>query len=378
MIKTEITEILHRNGWRKLPFTLDINHLIKLEPMSVLEELGNTLAVVSKQMKDTPFGIFSTESREATDKFTQLLSPSPRKKLEKIEWPYISCASPHDPYDDVSDRLADILNCEMINRIRRNLGTPDKMYQVTKTDVYEQKDLSLHDNIENVCLVGDIYVVWEKKETVLKIHNDRSYSRGDVVYYRLLSNQLNSLLKQNVYNLGVHILGQKVIVGALEPEYTLSSFPPYIQQFEEQLKQQMFEDGDPSVFNLLLTSPPGHGKTRWCQSFSTEVLNKKGYLVLNLDYGVLEDLMLPKHYNRVCVIINDADNLCLNREDRVDGKTEKIMAWLDDTRSNFIKVNDNDNSRITLITANTVDRWDPAALRKGRVHEHFVFTQKLV
>lgn len=90
--------------------------------------------------------------------------------------------------------------------------------------------------------------------------------------------------------------------------------------------------------------------------------------------------MIPEQYNKVCVIINDADTLCLDRNQSKRGETEKVLEWLDNSRSTFIKSFDNIHSQrsvINLLTANSVERWDEAGLRQGRIHYQYIFDQSL-
>ncbi len=96
-----------------------------------------------------------------------------------------------------------------------------------------------------------------------------------------------------------------------------------------------------------------------------------------VDYTSLQDLVIPNYLDKVCIIINDADTLCLDRSENLRGQTEQIMSWLDGTRSTYIKPYylDRRDSVVTIMTANSVDRWDPAALREGRIHSHYHFDQ---
>ena len=94
-----------------------------------------------------------------------------------------------------------------------------------------------------------------------------------------------------------------------------------------------------------------------------------------IDYNSLQDIVLPNYLDKLCIIINDADTLALSREESVRGETEQIMAWLDGTRNTFIKpfYMDKRNSTLTIMTANSTERWDKAALRKGRIHATYTF-----
>lgn len=115
-------------------------------------------------------------------------------------------------------------------------------------------------------------------------------------------------------------------------------------------------------------------------SFASEVLSPLGYIILILDYSVLEEITIPSIFSKVCVIVNDADCLCLDRSVSNRGETEKVLEWLDNSRSSFIKSFDpfaSNSSVINLLNANTTERWDEAGLRKGRIDDHVHFHQTL-
>lgn len=118
-------------------------------------------------------------------------------------------------------------------------------------------------------------------------------------------------------------------------------------------------------------------KTRWTQSFASEVLAPLGYLILCIDYSSLQSLIIPEYIDKICLIVNDADTLALNREISTRGETEQVLAWLDGARTSFIKpfYYDKRTSIITIMTANSIEQWDEAALRQGRIHKIVQFNQ---
>ncbi|MGB7712293.1 MAG: AAA family ATPase [Microcoleus sp.] len=98
--------------------------------------------------------------------------------------------------------------------------------------------------------------------------------------------------------------------------------------------------------------------------------------------------MPPSYLERICIIINEADN---NAQDRStasaqgSNKTEHIVSWLDGTLYQYIikEVIDEDGIQfqqklVVLMTCNRTERLDTAMLRQGRVDFISVFTHKFV
>lgn len=118
-------------------------------------------------------------------------------------------------------------------------------------------------------------------------------------------------------------------------------------------------------------------KTCWAQAYASEILSPKGYLILCIDYSSLQSLIIPDYIDKVCIIVNDADTLALSRDISARGETEQILSWLDGARTSFIKpfYYDKRTSVITIMTANSIEQWDEAALRQGRIHKIVQFDQ---
>jgi ATP-dependent Zn protease len=92
----------------------------------------------------------------------------------------------------------------------------------------------------------------------------------------------------------------------------------------------------------------------------------------------------PTYLERICIVINEADNLAQNRASEVaqyNNKTEHILGLLDGTL--YQSVIDDSGIQIkqclvVLMTCNTTERLDPAMLRKGRVDLMYEFMQRFV
>ena len=114
----------------------------------------------------------------------------------------------------------------------------------------------------------------------------------------------------------------------------------------------------------------------WVQSLCAEILIPLQYTIFRCDFNLLKQLFIPDYIEKICVIIDDADNIALDREDG-NQETHKLLAWLDGSSNNFISSRNDDRLQIiTIFTVNSSNRWDKAALRKGRINEHFRFESK--
>ena len=109
-----------------------------------------------------------------------------------------------------------------------------------------------------------------------------------------------------------------------------------------------------------------------------------GYTIFILDHDAVENFVPPVYLEKICLIINEADNLAKNRalESAQDNnKTEHILSLLDGTLYQSV-IDENGiqmkQKLVVLMTCNTTDRMDPALLRRGRVDYTCEFTHKFV
>ena len=107
-------------------------------------------------------------------------------------------------------------------------------------------------------------------------------------------------------------------------------------------------------------------------------------MIFILDHDAIANFVPPTYLERICIIINEADNLAQNRAYEVaqyNNKTEHILSLLDGTlyqsviEESGIQIQ---QQLVVLMTCNTTERLDPAMLRKGRVDLMYKFTQKYV
>ena len=114
------------------------------------------------------------------------------------------------------------------------------------------------------------------------------------------------------------------------------------------------------------------------------MLGGLGYVIFILDHDAVENFVPPSYLQRICIIINEADNLAQNRSTEAaqrNSKTEHILSLLDGTL--YQSVIDEagvqaQQKLVVLMTCNTTERLDPAVLRKGRVDLTYEFTCQFV
>jgi ATP-dependent 26S proteasome regulatory subunit len=108
-----------------------------------------------------------------------------------------------------------------------------------------------------------------------------------------------------------------------------------------------------------------------------------GFVIFILDHDAVENFVPPSYLERICLIVNEADNLAQNRASaaaQASNKTEHILSLLDGTlyQSVMDASIQKQQKFVVLMTCNTIERLDPAILRKGRVDFTYEFTQRFV
>jgi ATP-dependent Zn protease len=141
---------------------------------------------------------------------------------------------------------------------------------------------------------------------------------------------------------------------------------------------------DQNQLAVVVHGAPGTGKTAWTQSVAKEILVPLGYVIFILDHDAITNFVPPTYLEKICIIINEADNLAQDRASEVaqyNNKTEHILALLDGTLYQSIIDESGiqmQQKLVILMTCNTTERLDPAMLRKGRVDLICEFTKKFV
>jgi ATP-dependent 26S proteasome regulatory subunit len=175
--------------------------------------------------------------------------------------------------------------------------------------------------------------------------------------------------------------GYQSRVGKVHSQYSLPTFPQDIQDFTDIVQQTILDQNQLAV---VVHGAPGTGKTAWTQSVAKEILVPLGYVIFILDHDAITNFVPPTYLEKICIIINEADNLAQDRASEVaqyNNKTEHILALLDGTLYQSIIDESGiqmQQKLVILMTCNTTERLDPAMLRKGRVDLICEFTKKFV
>ncbi|MGB5899742.1 MAG: AAA family ATPase, partial [Geitlerinemataceae cyanobacterium] len=218
-------------------------------------------------------------------------------------------------------------------------------------------------------LLDTIYAYWQEPQVWLTISSAHS-ADANVRCYTLVSQELGSLVNKATYNLAVMLSGYQNRIGRVSSQYPIRSFPADIQYFTDTVQQAIF---DRDRLAVLVRGEPGTGKTAWTQAVAQEILVPLGYVIFILDRDAVENFVPPGYLERICLIINEADNLAQNRATEVaqrSSTTEHILSLLDGTLYQSVIENEETQARqklVVLLTCNTTERLDPAMLRKGRI-----------
>jgi hypothetical protein len=374
-------EILLEEGWKECSSEFDFNYLINKDPLSVIKEFGYLISICSEHLNKNPLSFLGSEVNDAREEFIKSFCPPVTKPSAPTTTPFLSASWPliKKDYENMECAFEE-LTYVVIRRIVEKLGTPLEIYQYNLDDKdnllfkHSISEFSLS-FLDNITIFKKLYVKWSHCYLFIEVSN-KWHDNGAVIDYgwQLYSKDLRDLCCSVLNDIGLELNPTTYQLGELQPEYKLDSFPTYIQKFTEQLKEQMgfnlLNIKYPERFNLIVEGPPGFGKSRWTQSYAAEVLAPLGYLILCIDYSSLQSLVIPEYIDKVCIIVNDADTLALNRDISARGETEQVLAWLDGARTSFIKpfYFDKRTSVITIMTANSIEQWDEAALRQGRIH----------
>ncbi|MEO0687659.1 MAG: AAA family ATPase, partial [Cyanobacteria bacterium J06649_11] len=199
--------------------------------------------------------------------------------------------------------------------------------------------------------------------------------------YTLMAKNLSPLINKATYDLAVMLSGYQSRVGKVNTQFAINSFPKDIQDFSDSVQQAVLNQNQLAV---LVHGEPGTGKTVWTQALAREVLVPLGYVIFILDHDAISNFVPPSYLERICIIINEADNLAQDRASEVaqySNKTEHILSLFDGTlyQSVIEESGFQINQRLViLMTCNTTERLDKAMLRKGRIDLMYEFTHKYV
>ncbi|MGV0026944.1 AAA family ATPase [Phormidesmis priestleyi] len=380
------------SGWRPLYREFDWSHITQLlasdtselnrRIMGIVSNAADTLGRTNYAWWANLTSLFSQNNRYDLDEFWNYITPDPPAPDYRysdaltVEMPVRQIVSRNSiPIDFVLNRLQETT----IRQILEFLGCPDLVTQYY-LDRYFYLPPDRFVSWERLDVITSVYSYWAAHEVWLQI----DYLDRGRRFYTLMAKDLTPLISKATYGLAVMLSGYQSRVGKIHAEYPIRSFPAEVQSFTDAVQQAVIEQGRLAV---VVHGDPGTGKTAWTQAIAKEVLVPLGYVIFILDHDAVENFVPPSYLERICLIINEADNLAHDRSTEIaqsSSKTEHILSLLDGTLyQSVISVGSNLHSEleqklVVLMTCNTTERLDPAVLRKGRVDLICEFNHRFV
>ena len=382
-------QILLASGWR--PFYRELNweylwQLLSNDSQELSQKTLNLASSLTETLGRNHYAwwanlmsLTSEDTRYELEKYWNYVTPDPLtpdhryKDVLSTETPIVQFVSRSSiPIDYLLNRLQEIA----VFRVLGLLDAPDLI-----TQYYQERDFYLpiekFNSWERLEVINTVYAYWSKYDVWLQIE---PYERGRR-QYTLMAKNLAPLINKSTYDLAVMLSGYQSRVGKVNTQFSLNSFPADIQNFTDDVQQAVLNQTQLAV---LVHGEPGTGKTVWTQAVAKEILVPLGYVIFILDRDAVSNFVPPSYLERICIIINEADNLAQDRASEVaqySNKTEHILSLLDGTLYQSVI----DDSRFQtqqrlaiLMTCNTTERLDPAMLRKGRVDLMYEFKHKYV
>lgn len=377
------------SGWQPLYRDLNWGYLWQLlasdpwqltyKTLDVASDLADALGRNDYAWWANILNIFSEYTRSELDEFWDYITPAPLapdrqyKDILSIETPITQSVNRDTiPIDYLLHRLQETIVLKVLDL----LGRPDIITQCFD-ERYFHYSVDRFINWQQLKHIGTVSAYWSRHEVWLQInHTSLSQQR-----YTLIAKELGSLVNKATYNLAVILSGYQSRVGQIQSQYQIRTFPADIQSFTDTVQQAIFNQNQLAV---LIHGEPGTGKTAWTQAVAKEILVPLGYVIFILDHDAVENFVPPSYLERICIIVNEADNLAQNRASEAaqqNSKTEHILSLLDGTLYQSVIEEDSiqvQQKLVVLMTCNTTERLDPAFLRKGRIDFMYEFIHKFV
>lgn len=368
-------------GWRPVTREIDASYLWHLlqndsgellqKTLDLASDLANAIGRREYAWWSNLLNLFSENTRYEVDEFWNYITPDysipdyHSKQILSITTPLTSTVNRNSiPIDYALERLQE----KTLLKILEILGRPQSILQFCgdRTFSYPVERFTSWDRLQ---LVDVIHAYWHEPQVWLTISPGNS-GDANVRYYTLIGQELGSMIHKATYNVAVMLSGYQNRLGRVSSQYPIRSFPQDIQEFTDRVQQAIFQQERLAV---LVRGEPGTGKTAWTQAVAQEILVPLGYVIFILDRDAVENFVPPSYLDRICLIINEADNLAQNRASEVaqrSSTTEHILSLLDGTLYQSVVEHDDRQQQqklVVLLTCNTSDRLDPAVLRKGRI-----------
>ncbi|BAY40552.1 hypothetical protein NIES2111_49380 [Nostoc sp. NIES-2111] len=377
------------SGWRPLNRDLDWGFLCQLlhsdtreltqKSLNIASNLAEILGRKNYTWWANILSLVSENTRYEIEKYWNYITPDPQspdhryKDVLSTETPILQFVSRNSiPIDYVLNRLQEIT----VLRLLELLGRPNIITQYySERDFYYPVEKFI--NWERIDVINTVYAYWSEHDVWLQAE---TYDRGRR-QYTLMSRNLSPLVNKATQDLAVMLSGYQSRVGKVFSQFSIRTFPADIQSFTDTVQQAILNQNQLAV---VVHGEPGTGKTAWTQAIAKEILVPLGYVIFILDHDAITNFVPPTYLERICIIINEADNLAQNRAFEVaqySNKTEHILSLLDGTlyQSVIDEAGIHLKQRlVVLMTCNTTERLDPAMLRKGRVDLMYEFTQRFV
>jgi len=376
-------------GWRPLSRQFDWDffyHLMFNDPWELTQKTLDFASDVADALGRNQYtwwanilNVFSENMRYELDELWDYITPAPPVPDQRygevlsVDTPVTQLVSRDSiPIDYVLDRLQEITVFKVLDL----LGNPELItqYYMERHFYFPANRFVNWDRLE---IIGTAFAYWSEKQVWLQIDNLGRGRRR----YTIIANDIAPLINKATYNLAVMLSGYQNRVGQIHSQFSIRTFPADIQSFTDTVQQAILDQNQLAV---LVSGKPGTGKTAWTQAVAKEILMPLGFVIFILDHDAVENFVPPNYLERICIIINEADNLAQNRASAAaqsSNKTEHILSLLDGTLYQSVVDESgiqNQQKLVVLMTCNTTERLDPAVLRKGRVDLMYEFNHRYV